>query len=153
MHWKNWCWSWNSNALAIWFKELTHWKRPWYWERLKAGWEGDNRRYDGWMALPTQWTWAWVNSGSWWWTGRPGMLQSMGSKGPTWTELNWYRGYTWSQKLWHDSATFTFTHCVSHLSAISVIFFLLVIWLYNCFKSLFFFFCTGLYMLILLFIR
>ena len=53
----------------------------------------------------------------------------------TWTELNWYRGYTWSQKVWHDSVPFTFTHCVSHLSAISVIFFLLVIWLYNCFKS------------------
>ena len=59
---------------------------------------------------------------------------------PTWTELNWYRGYTWSQKVWHDSMTFTFTHCFLHLSAISVIFFPLVIWLYNCFKSWFFFF-------------
>ena len=51
----------------------------WCWERLKVGEEG-NRRWDGWMASPTQWTWVWVNSGSWWWTGRPGMLQSMGSQ-------------------------------------------------------------------------
>ena len=56
----------------------THLKRPWCWERLKAG-EGDDRGWDGWMASPTQWTWAWVDSGSWWWTGRPGVLQSMGS--------------------------------------------------------------------------
>ena len=49
-------------------------------ERLKAGGEGDNRRWDGWMASPTQWTWVWVDSGSWWWTGRPGMLRFMGSQ-------------------------------------------------------------------------
>ena len=55
-------------------KELTHWKRPWWWERLKVVGEGDNRGWDGWMASPTQWTRVWVNSGSWWWTGRPGML-------------------------------------------------------------------------------
>ena len=53
-------------------------KRPWCWERLKVGGEGDDRGWDGWMASPTQWTWVWVNSGSWWWTGRPGMLQSTG---------------------------------------------------------------------------
>ena len=67
-------------------------ERPWCWERLKVGGEGDNRRWDGWMASPTQWTWVWVNSGSWWWTGRPGVLQSMGSQrvGHDWvTELNW----------------------------------------------------------------
>ena len=57
------------------------------WERLKAGGEGDNRGWVGWMASPTQWTRVWVNSGSWWWTGRPGVLQSMGSKRAT--ELNW----------------------------------------------------------------
>ena len=51
---KDWCWSWNSNALAIWCKELTHLKRPWCWERLKAGGEEDDRGWDGWMALPTQ---------------------------------------------------------------------------------------------------
>ena len=66
------------------------WKRPWCWARLKAGGEGDNRGWDGWMSSPTQWTWVWVNSGSWWWTGRPGVLQSMGSqKLSDWTELNW----------------------------------------------------------------
>ena len=74
IHWKNWCWSWNSNSLATWCEELTHLKRPWCWERLKAGGEGDDRGRDGWMASPTQWTWVWVNSGSWRWTGRPGML-------------------------------------------------------------------------------
>ena len=79
IHWKDWCWNWNSNTLVTWCKELTHWKRPWCWERLKTEGEGDDRAWDGWMASPTQWTWAWVNSRSWWWTGRPGMLQSMGS--------------------------------------------------------------------------
>ena len=57
-----------------WFGELTHWKRPWCWERLKAGGERDDRGWDRWMASLTQWTWVWVNSGSWWWTGSPGML-------------------------------------------------------------------------------
>ena len=91
-HWKDWCWSWNSNLLATWGKELTHWKRPWRWERLKAGGEEEDRGWDGWMASPTQWTWVWVDSRSWWWTGRPGMLQFMGSKRVrhNWaTELNW----------------------------------------------------------------
>ena len=76
IHWKDWCWSWNSNTLATWCEELTHLKRPWCWERLKAG-EGDDRG-DGWMASPTQWTWVWVNSGIWPWTGKPGLLKSMG---------------------------------------------------------------------------
>ena len=82
----------NINTLATWCKELTHLKRPWYWERLKVGGEGDNRGWDGWMVSPTQWTWVWVSSGSWWWTGRPGVLQSMELKrvGHDWvTELNW----------------------------------------------------------------
>ena len=78
IHWKDWCWSWNSNTLATWCEELTHLKRPWCWEILKAGEKGENTGWDGWMASPTQWTWVWVGSGSWWWTGRPGMLQSMG---------------------------------------------------------------------------
>ena len=59
-------------------QELTHWKRPWCWEGLRAGEEGDTRGWDGWMASPIRWTWVWVNSGSWWWTGRPGVLQFMG---------------------------------------------------------------------------
>ena len=80
VHWKDLCWSWISNTLATWCEELTHLKRHWCWERLRAGGEGDDRGWDGWMASPTQWTWVWVNSGSWWWTGRPGELQSMGSQ-------------------------------------------------------------------------
>ena len=70
----------NSNTLATSCEELTHWKRPWCWEGLGAGAEGDDRRWDGWRASPTQCTWVWVNSGSWWWTGRPGMLWFMGSQ-------------------------------------------------------------------------
>ena len=58
--------------------------------RLQAGGEGDDRGWDGWMASPTPWTWVWVNSRSWWWTGRPGVLQSMGHKELDMTErLNW----------------------------------------------------------------
>ena len=71
---------------------LTHWKRLWCWEGLRAGWEGDDRGWDGWMTSPTWWTWVWVNSGSWWWTGRPGVLLFMGSLrvGHDWvTELSW----------------------------------------------------------------
>ena len=92
VHWKNWCWSWNSNTLATSCEELTHWKRPWCLEGLGAGGEGDDRGWDGWMASPTRWAWVWVNSGSWWWTGRPGVLWFMGSQrvGHDWTtELNW----------------------------------------------------------------
>ena len=62
------------------------------WERLKAGGEGDNRGWDGWMASLTQWMWVWASSRSWWWTGRPGLLQYMGLQrvGHDWaTELNW----------------------------------------------------------------
>ena len=79
--------------LATWCEELTQWKRPWCWERLKAGGEGYDRGWDGWMASPTWWTRVWASSGSWWWTGRPGVLRSMGSQraGHHWaTELNWY---------------------------------------------------------------
>ena len=64
--------------LATWCEELTLWKRPGCWERLKAGREGDNRGWAVWIASLTQWTWVWVNSGSWWWTGRPGVLKSEG---------------------------------------------------------------------------
>ena len=82
----------NSSTLATWGKELTHLKRPWCWERLRAGGEGDDRGWDGWMASLTQRTRVWVKSGSWWWTGRPGVLWFMGSQGVghNWaTELNW----------------------------------------------------------------
>ena len=88
--WKNGCCSWHSNSLASWGEELTHLKRPWCWERLRAG-EGDNRGRYGSMASLTQWPWVWVGSGSWWWIERPGVLQFMGSHrvGHDWaTELN-----------------------------------------------------------------
>ena len=90
--WKDWCWSLNSSTLATWWEELTHLKRLWCWARLKVGGEGDNRGWDGWMASPTQWTRVWVNSGSWWWTGTPGLLPSTGSQRVktrlgNWTEL------------------------------------------------------------------
>ena len=81
-----------NNNLATWCKELNHWKRPWFWVRLKVGEEGDNRGWDGWIASWTQWTWIWVSSSSWWWTGEPGVLQSMGLQRVrhNWaTELNW----------------------------------------------------------------
>ena len=78
-------------------EELTHWKRLWCWEGFGAGGKGDDRRWDGWMASLTRWTWVWVNSGRWWWTGRPGLLQFMGlqrvgqnwATEVNWTELNW----------------------------------------------------------------
>ena len=91
--------------LAFGWTELTHLKRPWCWERLKAGEEGDDRGWDSWMASPTQWTWVWASSRSWWQTGRPGVLQSMGLQrvGHDWvTELNRYswRWDDWLSPLW-----------------------------------------------------
>ena len=74
--WKDWCWSWSSNILAPWCKEPTHWKRPLCWERLEAKGERGSRGLD---ASPTRWTWIWANSGRYWRTGEPGVLQSMGS--------------------------------------------------------------------------
>ena len=91
-HWKDWCWSWNSNTLATWCEELTHWKRPWGWQRLRAGGEGTTEdEMVGWHH--------WLNGhefgytpGVWWWTERPSVLQFMGSQRVRhdWvTELNW----------------------------------------------------------------
>ena len=80
-----------ANTLATWCEELTHLKRPWCWERLRAGGVGDDRGWDGWMTSPIQWTWVWVDFESWWWTGRPGVLHFMGLQrvGHDWaTELN-----------------------------------------------------------------
>ena len=85
-----------AETLATWYKELTNLKRPCCWERLRVGGEEDDRGWDGWTASPSQWTWVWVNSGSWWWTGRPGVLQSMGSqrvKHDWLTELNWTEAF------------------------------------------------------------
>ena len=80
-------------TLATSCEELTHWKRLWCWEGLGAGGKGDTRGWDGWMASPTRWTWVWVNSGRWWWTGRPGVLQFMGSL--------WRVRHDWATELNH----------------------------------------------------
>ena len=66
IHWKDWCWSWNT--LATWCEELTHFKRSWCWERLRAGGEGDDRGWDSWMTSLTQWTRVWLDFRSQWWT-------------------------------------------------------------------------------------
>ena len=85
---------WNSSTLATSCEELTHWKRLWCWEGLGAGGEGDDRGWDGWMALLTRRTWIWVNSGSWWWTGRPGVLWFMGSQR---VRHDWATDLFWSE--------------------------------------------------------
>ena len=129
----------NSNTLATWCEELTHSKRLWCWESLKAGGEGDNRGWDGWMASPTQWAWVWVSSGSWWWTGRPGVLQSMVLQSLTqlsdWPELN-------KQDLWrkwadHHWAKVRWLNCHSQLSQNKLYmdfldFFTFISWWENC---------------------
>ena len=78
-------------------EELTHWKRPWYWERLKVGNGGDDRGWDGWMISPTRCTWVWASSGSWWWTGKPGVLQSWGRRLSNWTEVSSCELYLWAR--------------------------------------------------------
>ena len=101
IHWKDWCWSWNSNILATGCKELTHRKRPWCWERLKAGGESDDKGWDGWMASPTRQIWVWASFGSWWWTGKPDMLQKVGHNWATglnkgWLSASLHRPLRWS---------------------------------------------------------
>ena len=103
IHWKDWCWSWNSNTLATWCKELTHLKRPWCWERLKAAGEGDDRGWDGWMASP-------INGHEFGWT--PGVGDGQGGLvccGPwgheesdTTEQLNWRVFYS---LLWSTQST------------------------------------------------
>ena len=80
--------SWSSNVLATWCKETTHWKRSWCWERLKAEGEGGDRGWVGWMASLIQWTWVWANSGRWWRTGKPGVLQSVHRFAKSWTRFS-----------------------------------------------------------------
>ena len=88
-HKTRWCWSWSLNTFATWWKEPTHWKRPWCWERLRAVGQGGDRRWDGWMALLTQWTWVWANSGTWW----KGVRKSQ-----IWLS-NWAKTTTWHDNL------------------------------------------------------
>ena len=78
-HWKDWCWSWHSSILVIWCKQLTHWKSPWCWARLRAGEEGI-RGWDGWIVSLIQWIWTWANFRWWWGTGMPVVLQSLASR-------------------------------------------------------------------------
>ena len=102
VHWQDWFWSWNSNSLATWCEQLTHLKRSWSWERLRAGEEGDDRGWDGLMTSPTRWTWIWVISGDWWWAGGLGVLRFMGSQRVRhdWVnELNWTNRYVFSNLL------------------------------------------------------
>ena len=135
VHWKDWCWSWNSSTLATSCEELTHWKRHWCWERLKAGGGRDDRGWDGWMASLTRWTWVWVNSGSWWWTGRPGMLRFMGSHGHDWaTELNWTEPILYSYSHFFLNILFLLQDTTLHLST----YFLKLLWAMRV--TLFFFF-------------
>ena len=98
IHWKDWCWIWRASTLVTRCEELTHWKSPWCWKNLKAEGEGDDRGWDGLMASLTWGTWVWASSESWWWIGKPGVLQCMGSQRVTheWvTELN----LTWGKRL------------------------------------------------------
>ena len=114
IHWKDWSWSWNSNIMATWYEELIYLKRPWCWERLRTGGEGDARGWDGWMASLTQWTQVRVGSGTSCWTGRPGVLQLMGLQrlGHNWaTELNWIEVlHLWMQK--YSQSDFDIDHLV-----------------------------------------
>ena len=80
IHWKDWCWSWSSNPLASWCKEVIHYTKRWCWGRLKAGGEGDDIGQDDWMASLIQWTWVWASYRRWWRTRKPGLLKSMGSQ-------------------------------------------------------------------------
>ena len=101
-------WSWNSNTLATWCEELTHWKRLWCWGRLKVGGEGDDRGWDGWMASLTLWTWVWVSSGNWWWTGKVawGHKESDTTEWLNWTELNGdFFPSAWQINTWEDKGS------------------------------------------------
>ena len=132
-------------------------ERPWCWERLRAGGEGDDRGWDGWMASLTRWTWLWVDSRSWWWTGRPGVLRFMGSQrvGHDWaTELNWIillscflSSYSMNQKLHFNlSESILALYCLS-VNKITLFLYILILspqfwcyysytwWIYTCFKS------------------
>ena len=94
-------WSWNSSTLVTWCEELYHVKRPWFWERLRAGGEGDDRGGDSWMVSSTEWTWVWVDSRSWWWTKRPCVLQFMGLQR---VRHDWVNELKWTEYSFHISS-------------------------------------------------
>ena len=92
VHWKAWCWSWNSQYFGHLKWRADSLEKTLMLGKMRAGGEGEDRGWDSWMASLTQWTWVWVNSGSWRWTGSPGVLRFMGSQRVrhNWaTELNW----------------------------------------------------------------
>ena len=117
IHWKDWCWSWNSNTLATWCEELTDWIRPWCWERLKAGGKGDDRGWDGWMALPTRWTclskvWALVMDREAWRAAAHGIVKSW-TQLRDWNELldlDWSGGNEIRVKQWSRILAITVHH-------------------------------------------
>ena len=107
VHWKEWCWSWNSNTLATWC-EADSFEKTLMLGKIEGRKKGDDRGWDGWMASPTQWTWVWVDSRSWWWTGRPGMLRFVGSQrvGRDWaTELIWSHLPSWTSEFYWESGS------------------------------------------------
>ena len=111
-------------TLATSCEELTHWKRLWCWEVMGAGGEGDDRGWDGWMASLTRWTWVSVNSGSWWWTGRSGVLRFMGLQrvGHDWaTDLIWLLQLCFPF-FWHY-VEWTFLHILSNYNTCYCLYF------------------------------
>ena len=113
IHWKDWCWTWSSNALVMWFEEPKHWKRPWCWEPLMSGGEGNDRGWDDWMASPTQWAWVWANSGRWWRAGKPGVLQFVRSqkvRHDRWTERQWRKKVLQLEKCTEDNLKMEFLY-------------------------------------------
>ena len=113
VHWKDWCWSWNSNTLATLCEELSLCKRPWRYERLGAGGEGDDRGWDSWMASATRWAWVWVNSKSLWWTGRPGMLQFMGLQR---VRHDWETEMNWTELNVYDVGIYKYEHHLNYIA-------------------------------------
>ena len=106
---EGWCWSWSTNPLATWCEELTHWKRPWCWERLKRGREGDNGRWDGWMASPTRWTWVWATPGVG--DGQEAWCAAVHGVTKHWTWLsNWTDQKPWPKNILISRATGS-RHC------------------------------------------
>ena len=119
-----------ENTLATWCKELTHWKRPWCWEILKVRGEGDDRGWDGWIASLTWWTWVWTSSGSWWWTGRRGVLQYMRSQSWIWlgdwtfyldvTPLFWIIPLAYGFARSYDLSYIIVTLCLFHILSLRI---------------------------------
>ena len=136
-HWKDWCWSWNFNNLATWCEEVTHWKRPWCWERLKARGEGDDRGWDGWMASPTQWTWVWATPGegegqgnlvccSPWCRTESGMTEQLNNKLNRMVLLKYF--WNFFKNLWDQLHRYVWAHKLSEKIYIIIYFVVTAFW-------------------------